>query len=231
MFDRMRRRRASGRVRPGDEWAMQPFRGWQLLGRALFHLPLSGSGTPDWSVDIRHWQNQASGSVVADLYRNEMCEAHSALPAACPVDGGDIEVAMSGFGVKRWHFVAADGRERQRSPDPRSGEGRRARFGRSTPSGKFFDRHRLDRSRTHRSRLARVLRRRIGVADSVDRRINRCHLCTSGPSGVADDRPDRRRSGGKHGTCVETALLLAARCRRQLICDLFSPYQRPGRYR
>ncbi|MBY6537292.1 hypothetical protein HQ325_01280 [Rhodococcus sp. BP-349] len=134
MFDRVRRRRAARRVRPGDGRALQPFRWWQLLGRALFHLPPSGAHEPEWSVDIRHWQDQASGSVTADLYRDGLCEARSALPAAFPVGDGRIEVAMSGFGVERCHLVSADGSERQLSPDPRSAEGRRARFDRRHPA-------------------------------------------------------------------------------------------------
>jgi len=55
------------------------------------------------------------------------------MPALFPVAGGGIEVAVSMFGLKRCHFVAADGSERQLEPDPRSGEGRRAQLERSNP--------------------------------------------------------------------------------------------------
>ncbi len=53
-----------------------------------------------WSVDIRHWQDQASGSVTADLYRDGLCEARSALPAAFPSGTAASRSRVSGFGVK-----------------------------------------------------------------------------------------------------------------------------------
>ncbi|WP_246482900.1 hypothetical protein [Brachybacterium halotolerans] len=61
--------------------------------------------------------------------------AHSSAsaPAVFPVEGGAIEVAVSQFGLKRCHLVTADGAEHQLFPDPRSAEGRRARFERRRP--------------------------------------------------------------------------------------------------
>ncbi|SDJ96143.1 hypothetical protein SAMN04487820_103172 [Actinopolyspora mzabensis] len=87
----------------------------------------------DYAVDVRHWQNQGSGEVEAQLYLDDRQYAVSKLPAAFPVEGGTIEVAMSGFGIKRCHYVSADGTERQLVPDPRSAEGRRARLARKHP--------------------------------------------------------------------------------------------------
>lgn len=81
-----------------------------------------------YAVDVRHWQNQSSGNVTADLYRDGRHHAESKLPAEFPVEGGTIQVAMSGFGVKRCHYVTHDGNEHQLTPDPRSAEGRRARL-------------------------------------------------------------------------------------------------------
>ncbi|GAA2096383.1 hypothetical protein GCM10009801_65900 [Streptomyces albiaxialis] len=136
MFEERRRRRAVRRVRPGDGRPLRRFRWWQLPGRALFHLPPArhdGHGAA-YAVDVRHWQNQASGKVEAHLYRDGRLHAESRLPAAFPVPGGTIEVAMSGFGIKRCHFVSEGGTERQLVPDPASAEGRRARLDRNHPA-------------------------------------------------------------------------------------------------
>nr|WP_206030532.1 hypothetical protein [Rhodococcus sp. B10] len=100
-----------------------------MPGRALFYLRLDDA----YAVDVRHWQNQSSGNVTANLYRNGRQVAASKLPAAFPVRGGTIHVAMSGSGMKRCHFVADDGSERQLSPDLASAEGRRARLAQNHP--------------------------------------------------------------------------------------------------
>jgi hypothetical protein len=71
--------------------------------------------------------------VRALLYRNGVNQARSKLPAAFAVPGGTIEVAASGFGLRRCHYVAHDGSERQLMPDPASAEGRRARLERTNP--------------------------------------------------------------------------------------------------
>nr|WP_217641536.1 hypothetical protein [Actinopolyspora alba] len=135
VFEEWRRRRAARRVREGDGRALQRFRWWQLPGRALFRLRLpSPSGAQvDYAVDVRHWQNQGSGEVEAHLYLDDRQHAVSKLPAAFPVEGGTIEVAMSCFGIKRCHYVTTDGTESQLLPDPRSAEGRRARLDREHP--------------------------------------------------------------------------------------------------
>ncbi|MEV0117354.1 hypothetical protein AB0H77_29650 [Streptomyces sp. NPDC050844] len=58
----------------------------------------------------------------------------SKLPAVFPVPGGTVEVKMSGFGLKRCHYVTDEGREFQLDPDPDSAEGRRARLDRAHPA-------------------------------------------------------------------------------------------------
>lgn len=124
------------RVKPGDERALKRFRWWQLLFRALFHLRLThGDGSRAvYTVDVRHWQNQSSGKVKADLYLDGRHHAEARLPAAFPVPGGAVEVSMSPFGLKRCHYVTAEGTEHQLTPDPRSAEGRRARLDRAHPA-------------------------------------------------------------------------------------------------
>lgn len=132
MLDEWRKQRAIGRVQPGNGQSLQRFRWWQLPGRALFYLR-PGIGV-DYAVDVRHWQNQSSGNVKANLYRDGCHVAESKLPATFPVEGGIVYVAMSGFGIKRCHYVADDGTERALSPDPASAEGRRARLNNNHPT-------------------------------------------------------------------------------------------------
>ena len=129
MFSDWKRRRAARRVKAGDGHALQRYRWWQPLSRALLHLELPDEDgeTHTWSVDIRLWGDE-DGDVLAQLYRDGRHHAQSKLPATFPVPGGTIEVVTSQFGLKRCHFVATDGSERQLVPDPASAEGRRARL-------------------------------------------------------------------------------------------------------
>lgn len=136
MFGEWRSRRAERRVRPGDGRPLKGFRWWQSPFRALFRLRLTDDAgrRTVYAVDVRHWQNQSSGQVKAHLYLDGRHHAESRLPAAFPVRGGTVEVRMSGFGLKRCHYVTADGAERRLTPDPGSAEGRRARLDRAHPA-------------------------------------------------------------------------------------------------
>ncbi|MEU4268180.1 hypothetical protein [Streptomyces sp. NPDC026092] len=73
-------------------------------------------------------------TVKAHLYLNGRQHAVSKLPAVFPVPGGTVEVKMSGFGLKRCHYVTTEGHESQLIPDPASAEGRRARLDRTHPT-------------------------------------------------------------------------------------------------
>ncbi|ANS68664.1 hypothetical protein SLINC_6440 [Streptomyces lincolnensis] len=135
MFREWRHSRAVQRVEPGDGRALERFRWWQSFSRALFHLRLvndDGRRTV-YTVDVRH-QNQSSGHVKAHLYLDGRHHAESKVPAVFPVRGGTVEVRASGFGLKRCHYVTAEGAEFQLVPDPASAEGRRARLDRSHPA-------------------------------------------------------------------------------------------------
>lgn len=122
-------------VKPGDGHALPPFRWWQLFSRSLFHLYLAGEGgaRDTWSIDFRRG-GDSDGELRARLYRDGAHRATSKLPAAFPVPGGTIEVAASGFGLKRCHYVTHDGAQWQLTPDPASAEGRRARLERTNPA-------------------------------------------------------------------------------------------------
>lgn len=128
------RRRAARRAKPGDGHELQRYRWWQPFSRSLFHLRIVGAdGIPQtWSVDVRHGGDE-NGVVRARLYRDGINQAASKLPAAFAVPGGVIEVAVSGYGLKRCHYVADDGTERALSPDTSSAEGWRARLHRRSP--------------------------------------------------------------------------------------------------
>jgi len=137
MFKEWQRRRAAQRVKPGDGRALKPFRWWQPLSRVLFSLPLrDGDGRQVvHAVDVRYAQRFFSedGKGRAHLYLDGRHHAESALPAAFPVQGGTIEVALTAFGLRRCHYVTAGGAEHQLVPDRRSAEGRRARLDRDHP--------------------------------------------------------------------------------------------------
>ena len=135
MLKELRHRRAVQRVKPGDGRALKRFRWWQMLTRALFRLRLTSDDGRQtvYAVDVRH-QNQSSGYVKAHLYLDGRHHAESKVPAVFPVQGGTVEVRTSGFGLKRCHYVTAEGAEFPLVPDPASAEGRRARLDRSHPA-------------------------------------------------------------------------------------------------
>lgn len=136
MFDETRSRRAARRVKSGDGHALPRFRWWQLLGRALYYLRLDDGygGQNVYAVDVRHNRTDSSGYANADLYIDGRHHARSRMPAAFPVPGGKIEVKKSGFGLKRCHYVTADGTAHQLQPDRVSAEGRRAHLDRAHPA-------------------------------------------------------------------------------------------------
>ena len=134
MLNQWRHRRAVQRVKPGDGRPLKRFRWWQMLTRALFYLRLTDHAGRQmvYAVDVRH-QNQSQGYVKAHLYLDGRHHAESRVPAVFPVQGGTVEVRTSAFGLKRCHYVTAEGAEYQLVPDPASAEGRRARLDRAHP--------------------------------------------------------------------------------------------------
>lgn len=137
MLEDWRRHWAARRIRRGDGRPLESFRWWHLLaGRSLFSLRLVGSDghEPLYAVDVRHWGKQGGDEGKAHLYVDGRHHAESTLPAAFPVRGGTIEVALSAYGPKRMHYVALDGAEQQLVPDPRSAVGRRLRLDREFPA-------------------------------------------------------------------------------------------------
>ncbi|GAA3224056.1 hypothetical protein GCM10017691_11710 [Pseudonocardia petroleophila] len=135
MFNRYKRRWQLSKAKPGDGSRLEQFRFWHLLSRSLFALDLADeSGRPNrYEVDVHHLRDSSSAKRPAALYRDSVQVLAANLPVTFPVPGGVIEVAVSQYGVKRMHHVTDDGRARMLRPDPRSLEGRRARFGQRFP--------------------------------------------------------------------------------------------------
>ncbi|MFC9426608.1 hypothetical protein [Streptomyces sp. NPDC056987] len=135
MFEEMRSRRAARRLTPGDGRPLKRFRWWQLPYRSLFYLrlPDGGGGQAVYAVDVKRGQDQTSSEAKADLYLDGRHHARSRLPAAFPVPGGTVEVRLSGFGLRRCHYVTAKGTEHLLVPDAASAEGRRAHLDRAHP--------------------------------------------------------------------------------------------------
>lgn len=118
------------RVHAGSGEPLRRYRWWQVFGRSLRTLTLLlPDGTPStYTVDVRHAGDMTDGATRARLYVNGSLHSYAKLPARFSVPGGHIEVAITGFGLKRCHYVRPDGTEFQLTPDPVSAEGRRARL-------------------------------------------------------------------------------------------------------
>lgn len=119
------------RVKPGDGQPLPRFRWWQLFtGRHLFYLDVdrADGGRNHYAVDVR----EAGVEGKAYVYLEARQIARARLPARIPVEGGAIELAESANGLKRVHYVTADG-ESMLVPDPRSAVGRRMNFARMHP--------------------------------------------------------------------------------------------------
>ncbi|MEU3269001.1 hypothetical protein [Streptomyces bacillaris] len=137
MFEEMRSRRAARRITSGDGRPLKRFRWWQLPYRSLFYLrlPDGDDGPALYAVDVKRGQDQTSGEAKADLYLDGRHHARSKLPAAFPVPGGTVEVRLSSFGLRRCHYVTAQGNaEHLLVPDSASAEGRRARLDQAHPT-------------------------------------------------------------------------------------------------
>ena len=136
MFEEQRRRRAVQRVKPGNGRPLKRFRWWQMLSRSLFYLPLTdGAGHETvYAIEVSGRASSDDGKGKAHLYVDGRHQGESKLPAVFPVPGGLIEVAATGFGLKRCHYLTDDGAEHQLLPDRGSAEGRRADLDREHPA-------------------------------------------------------------------------------------------------
>ncbi|MFY1704953.1 hypothetical protein ACN28G_25075 [Micromonospora sp. WMMA1923] len=134
-FGRMRNHLAARRIRPGNGEPLPRFRWWQLLSRSVRTLTLRApDGTVStYAVDVRQLGDRDDGAVRARLYLDGALLSFSTVPARFPVPGGHIEVAVNTFGLRRCHYVRADGTQSQLVPHPASAEGRRARLHQTHP--------------------------------------------------------------------------------------------------
>lgn len=118
------------RVRAGSGEPLRRYRWWHMFGRSVrsITLPVSDGTASTYTVDVRHAGDMTDGVIRARLYVDGALRAFAKMPTRFEVPGGHIEVAITGFGLKRCHFVRADGSEQQLSPHPASAEGRRAQL-------------------------------------------------------------------------------------------------------
>lgn len=89
----------------------------------------SREGPPGSAAETPHDARAPKpGKAPAALFRDGVQLYRSKLPATFEVPGGVIEVAASGYGAKRMHFVDGQGNEEVLVPHRNSAEGLRARF-------------------------------------------------------------------------------------------------------
>jgi hypothetical protein len=101
-----------------------------MFGRSLRSITLTSRDGTDavYTVDVRHAGDMSDGEIRARLYVDGSLQSYAKMPTRFAVPGGRIEVAITGFGLKRCHYVRDDGTEQQLSPDRASAEGLRARL-------------------------------------------------------------------------------------------------------
>jgi hypothetical protein len=118
------------RVRAGSGEPLRRYRWWQMFGRSVrsITLPAADGTASTYTVDVRHAGDMTDGVIRARLYVDGALRAFAKMPTRFAVPGGHIDVAITGFGLKRCHFVRADGTEQELWPDPASAEGRRAQL-------------------------------------------------------------------------------------------------------
>lgn len=121
MWRRWQRQRRMTKARPGDGTALKPHRPWQILTRSVFRIELVDEDGTDheYSVDVDYFDGD--GKVA--LYRDGRQYLVAEQPAAFPVPGGAVDVAVGTFGVSRMHLVSdAGGPEKPLRPVRHSGE-------------------------------------------------------------------------------------------------------------
>lgn len=97
------------KVHPGDGSPLPPLRGWQKLRRSVFGAQHAGRRY-DVAVDFFDVDERIP------LYVDGRHVETRASPAAFPVPGGRIEVALGTYGLKRARIVTDDGAEHRLEP-------------------------------------------------------------------------------------------------------------------
>ena len=126
------KRRARERVKDGDGSVLRPFRWWHGFYRTRFALDrtLDDGRQETYVVDV----DLVDWDLKSEFHRDGRQIATAKLPAAYPVDGGEIEVAASTFGMKRMHLVEVDGQVTPLRPVRWTAEHMRAAFGHRFPT-------------------------------------------------------------------------------------------------
>lgn len=125
-----KRKRAINKVKPGNGHPLKEYRWWQIFTRSVFYMRVVEEDIENvYAVNVDYFNEDET----TELYLNGKHHATSNLPATFPVTNGYIEVATTTFGLKRMHYVTADGTEQQLAPHPRSMEGLRMKFDQRFP--------------------------------------------------------------------------------------------------
>lgn len=125
-----RRNRKINKVKRGDGHSLKRYRWWHMFTRSLFYIRLDDeAGESDvYAVNVNYFAEDE----IANLYKNGKHIATTKLPGIFQVPGGEIEVEMSLYGLKRMHYITEDG-EQVLSPHPLSMEGLRLQFDKKYP--------------------------------------------------------------------------------------------------
>ena len=107
MWHRWKRRHQLAKAKPGDGSALRAYRPWQVLSRSVFLVDRADEGGVQhtYSVDVDYFDLDDT----VRFYRDGRQQLVAEQPAAFPVPGGVVEVAVGTFGVTRMHLVPDDG--------------------------------------------------------------------------------------------------------------------------
>lgn len=109
-------------TKEGDGRSLKALRWWEMMTRSVFYLD-------EYAVEVYFFRFEDNIMV----YKNGRQVAKGTESLKYQVPGGEIEIALSDYGVKRMHYKEDTGQEQMLIPDKQSAEGLRYRFGQKFP--------------------------------------------------------------------------------------------------
>lgn len=116
-------------VKDGDSRALKPLRWWEMMTRSVFYLEVYNS---KYAVEVYYFRFEDNIMV----YKNgrQVALGTESMKYQVAETGGEVEIALSDYGVKRMHYTReVRGEEQMLVPDKQSAEGMRYRFGQRFP--------------------------------------------------------------------------------------------------
>lgn len=112
------------KMKEGDGRPLKALRWWEMMTRSVFYLN-------QYAVEVYFFRFEDNIMV----YRNgrQVAKGTESLKYEVAETGGQIEIALSDYGVKRMHYKEDTGQEQMLIPDKQSAEGLRYRFGQRFP--------------------------------------------------------------------------------------------------